>query len=97
MNTWNVLSISELLDAMGQDDSLHVNEKDGLYSGTSYGDWGVVTFLCLSEYELRLIFETSKEAEQAFNTLSDQLSNPYEFTNRFDMMPTVVIVRFTED
>lgn len=99
MNTWDKNSITELLDAMGQSDSIKFFEqttKEAGFSGFSYGDWGQVLFMTLTIWELRLKFENSEDAARAFDALSAQLSNPYEFTSRFDVMPEVIIVRFTE-
>jgi len=92
--TWTEESIRELLDAVGQEiikfNTMHTNR------GTSNGDYGRVTFFTMADdQELRLVFETSEDAKQAFSAFSAALTD-YEFTNRFDVMPEVIMVTFTE-
>lgn len=90
---WSKISVGELLEAIGQDT---VNIRDNLV-GTSYGDHGRVSFFTLcDDLELRLVFEAHEDALAAFNAMSRELSNPYEFSSRFDVMPEVVIIQFTE-
>jgi hypothetical protein len=94
---WNVNEINTLLIDMGQESMTFDN---GGYKGTSMGDYGRVGFFVLDPVdatELRLVFETEQLAKVAFNALSDALTNPYEFYSRFDEMPTVIMVRFTEN
>lgn len=90
---WDKVSIAEFLDLIGQDEMIIKNDLNGICNG----DFGQVRILCLSVNEIRLVFDTTKEAKQAFNILSNNVGEPYFISSRFDYMPTVVIVRFTED
>lgn len=89
---WTESVISELLDAMGQDN----NKMLSLTAGVSTGDWGRVKYSVVDGSVLYLQFQTPEEAHMAFNQLSHSLSNPYEFSSRFDEMPTTVMVQFTD-
>lgn len=89
---WTESVISEFLDAMGQDS----NKMLDLTTGISNGDWGKVKYSVVNGAVLYLQFQTPEMAHMAFNSLSNSLSNPYEFSSRFDMMPTTVMVQFTD-
>lgn len=91
-NEWNESELRELLDAMGQE----VTKISNNVTGNSTGDWGNVAFYRTDKKTMHLKFETPELAQQGFSALSAQLTNPYEFGSRFDIMPRVVIVQFTE-
>jgi len=88
---WNVTEIENILEEIGQE---HVKFTDQA-KGISQGDFGRVRFE-VNGNTLYLTFPTSEVAHVAFNTLSDALSNPYEFSSRFDQMPNTVMVQFTD-
>lgn len=91
---WDRISIAELLDTIGQDQHKFSNET----KGTSEGDWGPVEFKLeeITPGTLYLKFDSQVEAKSAFNTLSASLSNPYEFSSRFDQMPDTIMVQFSK-
>jgi ribosomal protein S20 len=91
---WDKSSISELLDSVGQDKIKYYSSVKGI----SLGDWGTVKFSCdFGNHEvLYLEFEDEKLAKQALNSFSHALSNPYEFSSRFDKMPRIIMVRITD-
>jgi len=96
---WNKINIVEFLDAIGQDEIKfkEPDESDKDYIiGNSDGDFGIIGFRA-REGELRLKFPFEPDAPVAMDRISKALSNPYEFFSRFDMMPGIIIVRFTED
>lgn len=90
--SWTESAISELLDAVGQDE----NKMFSLTAGVSNGDWGRVKYSVVNGAILYLQFQTPEEAHMAINSFSNSLSNPYEFSSRFDQMPTTVMVQFTD-
>jgi hypothetical protein len=93
--SWDRSEIIELLDSFGQDDY----EISISNSGHSKGDWGSVDFN-VSESDngiLYLNFESEELAKKAFNSLSEELTNPYEFSMRSDVMPNTIKVTFTDN
>jgi hypothetical protein len=98
MNYWNQSSIADLLSEIGQDDGIHF---EGMFNGYCFGDWDKVNFFTIEDLqgnpiELRLEFETHDLANTAWRKCSAALTNPYEFYTRFDALPTILMIQFTE-
>jgi len=91
---WDKNSISEFMEIIGQDD--RVDFSSDQQRGLSDGDFGRIMF-DIKNNTLYLKFETPEEAKIAQERLSNTLSNPYEFSSRFDIMPSVVMVQLTDD
>lgn len=90
---WDQNAAEELLQTIGQDNIKMISPTDGV----SEGDWGRVKFSIVSSGALYLQFQTPEMAHMAINSLSDSATNPYEFSSRFDEMPTTVMVQFTDN
>ena len=90
---WDHDNVAELLDAMGQDEVNWLLDDHGI----SEGDWGKVGFQKGDSNVLYLEFENEELAKGAFNSLSAALTNPYEFSSRFDISPTEIKVTFTDN
>lgn len=88
---WTENVIGSFLDEIGQDQF----KMFDLTKGASNGDFGRVKFSVVNN-TLYLDFQTPEIAHMAINRLSDSLSNPYEFSSRFDQMPQTVMVQFTD-
>ena len=92
---WDKSAISELLEAVGQDNIRYRNDSEGV----SEGDYGTTKFQVVDNTKrvLYLKFQNESVAKGAFSKISSALTNPYEFSTRHDIMPNVVMVKFTEN
>lgn len=89
-SNWTDNDLESLLTDMGQE----YQSFTGNLNGISQGDFGRVKF-SVKGGVLYLEFPNPETAHMAFNSLSSSLSNPYEFSSRFDQMPTTVMVQMT--
>jgi hypothetical protein len=93
-SVWDKTSIGEFLDLIGQDQYKFTSDTEGISSG----DFGRVKFKVIAKgvEVLYLTFENENDTKSALNSLSHSVSNPYEITSRLDVMPTTIMVHFTE-
>lgn len=89
------LDAEEILGALGQDETTFTAPL----TGSSEGAYGTVHFFYVeTDSSFRLNFESSEEAEHAFEYLSEHYGDLFSISSRFDMMPTVIMIQeFNED
>ena len=86
---WNQDNISELLDAIGQENYRFMHSS---CNGASFGDYGKVKFTCDANFQkLYLKFESPEEATMAQNGMEAQLTNPYQFEMNMQYPDTVEV------
>jgi len=91
---WSKAFIMEFLDLIGQDDQKFKSDTEGI----SKGDYGLIKFITdYTQTSLFLTFQDETLADTAFNALSQELTNPYEFGRNKTYIPQTIIVTFTKN
>ena len=93
---WDKKAINILLEATGQNIVNYRNDTEG----KSEGNYGTVKFQVVdnnTKHVLYLKFKNESTAKTALPKMSRALTDTYNFSARPDIMPNVVMVKFTDN